>query len=355
MIRSNFGGSPARLHFSNALGAVPLEIRDVSLVSRHVGSWGDTRVGAPAGGAVGQVCFGGEGGVTIPPGADAYSDGVDVEIEPGMPLTVTFFVPRWSGPATGHTSTGPSHGMTFVASGNCARSPDQADFDGPSPGTKYFVGLDVLSPGRGAIVAIGDSITEGASADQAYTDFLARRLGNGLVGGGLSVTNAGVGGDALVKILPRRLQNDVLGLSGVIGAIVMIGTNDVGGGREMRPCPAADFVIAGIQHVATSLIHAGLSVWVRPLPPSGDEGCPSLHVPHYSAPERVETRLLINEWIRSSEYYDPAIDFDRALRDPDHPNWIPRDLSADNLHPSTAGHERMADSIDVRVFDQVRR
>jgi lysophospholipase L1-like esterase len=46
-----------------------------------------------------------------------------------------------------------------------------------------------------------------------------------------------------------------------------------------------------------------------------------------------------------------VIDFDRAVRDPDHPlRMLPAYDSGDHLHPNDAGMRAMANAIPLRLF-----
>ena len=59
----------------------------------------------------------------------------------------------------------------------------------------------------------------------------------------------------------------------------------------------------------------------------------------------------MNNWIRTSKEYDGVIDFDAATRDPKAPTkFLPAYDSGDHLHPSDAGYEAMAKSIDLALF-----
>ena len=59
----------------------------------------------------------------------------------------------------------------------------------------------------------------------------------------------------------------------------------------------------------------------------------------------------MNEWIRTGKAFDGVIDFDKAVRDPEHPDRIlPAYDSGDHLHPSDAGYRAMADSINLKLF-----
>jgi lysophospholipase L1-like esterase len=62
-------------------------------------------------------------------------------------------------------------------------------------------------------------------------------------------------------------------------------------------------------------------------------------------------RQAINQWIRTSNSFDAFIDFDAALRDPAHPGRLRAEFdSGDHIHPNDAGYQKMADAIDLSVF-----
>ena len=69
------------------------------------------------------------------------------------------------------------------------------------------------------------------------------------------------------------------------------------------------------------------------------------------APFRQEMRHAYNDFIRTTDLIDGCIDFDRALEDPDKPNWFkPEYDSGDHLHPSKLGYERMAAEIPAEIL-----
>ena len=122
----------------------------------------------------------------------------------------------------------------------------------------YFLdAVDMAAPkGLAAIVAFGDSITDGTAStmngDDRWPDVLARRLNGRWV-----VVNAGIGGNQVVgpseyspqKPFPggpsalQRLDRDVLTLSGVKAVIWLEGTNDFSKNGNAE----ADAVIAGMR------------------------------------------------------------------------------------------------------------
>src|SRR5690606_15910872 len=82
------------------------------------------------------------------------------------------------------------------------------------------------------VVAIGDSITDGATAtmdaNTRWPDFLAERL----VDGDVAVLNAGISGGRLLRDKMganalARFERDVLAQPGIAAVIVLIGINDI--------------------------------------------------------------------------------------------------------------------------------
>ena len=70
---------------------------------------------------------------------------------------------------------------------------------------------------------------------------------------------------------------------------------------------------------------------------------------HSKAKESI--REAVNKWIRNSGAFDGMIDFNAAVRNPDHPTrLLPKFASKDHLHPNDAGYKAIADSIDVDLF-----
>jgi lysophospholipase L1-like esterase len=71
----------------------------------------------------------------------------------------------------------------------------------------------------------------------------------------------------------------------------------------------------------------------------------------YFTPEKGKIRDAVNEWIRTSKTFDGIVDFDKAVRDPQHPSHILAAYdSGDQLHPSDAGYKAMGEAIDLNLF-----
>ena len=55
--------------------------------------------------------------------------------------------------------------------------------------------------------------------------------------------------------------------------------------------------------------------------------------------------------IRTTDLVDGVIDFDKALQDPENPDYfLPEYDSGDHLHPSKAGYARMAQEIPAELL-----
>ncbi|WP_261807759.1 SGNH/GDSL hydrolase family protein [Paenibacillus sp. N3.4] len=98
----------------------------------------------------------------------------------------------------------------------------------------------------GTIVAIGDSLTDGASAtvdaNSRWTNFLAERL----VSRNMSVLNAGISGGRLLRNIKgtnvlARFDSHVLNQPNVKSVIVIIGSNDIHWYARHGLCPYGIF------------------------------------------------------------------------------------------------------------------
>jgi lysophospholipase L1-like esterase len=213
-----------------------------------------------------------------------------------------------------------------------------------------------------AIVAIGDSITDGygvaPDTHARWTDGLATRLrAAGMTDVG--VVNAGIGGgrmlrDGLGPNLVARFDRDVLARPGVSHAIVMIGVNDFGvqhRNKEDTPAERArlldDLKQAYRQIVARA--HAqGVCVLGATIGPYGGSG-------YYQPGAANEAdRIAYNDWIRTAGVVDGVVDFDAALRDPARPGHLLKALDNDGLHPSPAGYDAMADAVPLAQLQACR-
>lgn len=166
------------------------------------------------------MTFSGQGAISIPPGALAISDPVDLSVAPLSNLAVSIYFPQDTGPATQH-----SIGLqtSYVVNGNAV---DARRLDSPATfqTSPFLPAIEVAGNAQSvAVVALGDSITGGfrstADTNRRWPDELARRL-QARFGNRVGVVNAGISGnrvlnDNLGPNAQQRFDRDVLAQAGV--------------------------------------------------------------------------------------------------------------------------------------------
>jgi lysophospholipase L1-like esterase len=358
IVHTTIGGTAIRIRLSNTFGPRPVRFDSV-----FVGLQKDGANLVP--GSNHQVTFGGSRSVAIPEGAEVLSDPVSLAIGSQQNLAISLFTAGATGPATVH---GSAFQTNYVSgAGNFAAEEGANAFATPSSrttGSWYFLGaVEVLAAAdvKGAIVALGDSITDGSSSrpdkNERWTDVLAARLLANHTG--IAVLNAGIGGNRVLTTSPcwgqnalARLGRDVLGQTGIKAVILFEGTNDIGQpdtpAAATNPCLTrtqitADELIAGYKQIIVRTHARGLKIFgATILPYQGFGGWTTTG---------EAKRVAVNQWIRTSGAFDGIIDFDAALRDPALPSRMaPQYDSGDHLHPGPAGHKAMGDAVDLALF-----
>ncbi len=112
-------------------------------------------------------------------------------------------------------------------------------------------------------------------------------------------------------------------------------------------------MIAGFHQLAVRARTAGLKIFAGTILTFENENYnPPPDLPGFYTEAREATRQEINAWIREAGAFDAVLDFEEALRDPDHPTrMLPEYDCGDHLHPSDAGYLHIGDSIDLALFD----
>jgi len=343
----SIGGRRVRVQLSNAFGTMPLKLGAVHVALRAKDS-------AIAPGSDRALTFSGQPSFTIPPGASALSDPVDLDVPPLGELAVSVYVPEAAGPPTIHTAG--LHTTYISKSGDATAQPSIED--GITTQSWYWLSnIQVLAPAdASAIVAFGDSITDGArstpDADRSWPSRLARRLAANRETAHIAVLNQGIGGNRVLRDNTgvnalARFDEDVLSPAGVKWLIVLEGINDIGQGARANALPenavtAAELIAAHRQMIERAHLR-GIKVMGATLTPYGGAG--------YSSEKGESIRDAVNTWIRTSGAFDAVVDFEAATRDPKNPKQFrPEFDSGDHLHPSDAGYQAMADAIDLTIF-----
>jgi len=341
VIHVSLGGPRIRVVLSNLFGDGPIAI-------------GAARVARAAGGSAiepaseRRLTFGGADSLTIPAGRSITSDPLDFQVSPLSNLAVTLRLGDAPAALTGHPG---SRTTSYIKAGDWIAAPSLAD-GAPTDHWYLLANVDVVAEGS-AVVTLGNSITDGHGAgtnrDDRWPDNLARRLLADPRTQYVSVLNAGIGGNCILKACLgpaalARLARDVLDQSGVRWVMVLEGVNDIGG----TPSPAAaDSVATGLiaayQQIIAAAHGRGLRIYGATILPFGGS--------FYDRPGHEEARQKVNAWIRTSGVFDAVVDFDAIMRDPSQPaRLLPRADSGDHLHPGEEGYRMMADAIDLGLF-----
>jgi lysophospholipase L1-like esterase len=362
IVHATIGGNGVRLRLSNTFGTRAIRFDAVFIGLQATGVDGGGASLVP--GSNRQVMFGGNRFISIPEGAEVLSDPIAFSAGPQQNLAISLFISGDTGAATVH---GSAFQTNYVSgAGNFAAEESGkafADTTGSKTiGSWYFLSeVEVLAPAnvKGAVVALGDSITDGASThpdkNERWTDVLARRMLSNHVE--LAVLNAGIGGNRVLTNSPcwgqnalARLGRDVLAQAGIEAVILFEGTNDIGQPDAVgntSPCVShtqvsADEIIAGYQQIIARVHARGLKIFGATILPYQGLG-------NWTASGEAK-RVAVNQWIRTGAF-DGVIDFDAALRDPASPSRLaPQYDSGDHLHPGTAGHEAMGNAVDLGLF-----
>jgi lysophospholipase L1-like esterase len=346
IVRTTIGGESLRVRFSNLFGTKPLVIGAAHVALRSKGA----RI-VP--GSDRALTFSGRRSITVPVGAPVLSDPVNLRVPPLGDLAVSVYVPESTGPATWHPD-----GLqnTYISKpGNFTASADMP-YARKTGAWYWLTGVEVqAAAGTEAIVALGDSITDGynaSNADRSWPSQLAARLEVRKKGPRLAVLNAGISGnrvlhDVVGPNVLARFDRDVLARSGVKFVILLEGINDIGfphlPGRAAEPSVSAAEIIAGLRQIVERAHAHGIRVFGATLTPF--EGA------IYYSKEGEAKREAVNRWIRTGGAFDGVIDFDRVVRDPKHPlRFLPADDSGDHLHPGDAGYKAMAEAIRLALF-----
>ena len=375
IVHTSLGGRKVRIRISNAFGDQPLVVG-----AAHIARRAAVAEIEPASDRA--VTFSGQASTTVAAGAMAVSDPVDLEVAPLADLAVSIFLPNATPVTTWHVlaqQTSYLSGPGNFSAANIFPINKKIDY------WPFLSGVDVVAPkGAAAIVAFGSSLTDGdgstPDANRRYPDVLAERLqkegrvelsvlNEGIIGNRLLSDSDSSGqsggpsplgavydrlGTALGQAGVRRFERDVLAQPGVKYVLLALGVNDILFPGVFIPAGesvSAERLIAanrelikrahkkGIRAIGTTIPPFEHALWRRPL----FEGI--------YTPEKEKVRQQVNAWIRSSGEFDGVIDFDKAVRDPDHPTQIlPAFDSGDHLHVNDAGNVAQGNIIDLALF-----
>ena len=337
IVNLTVGGTDVRVRLSNVSGTAPLVLSSVWVGTPTSASTADLVPGSNR-----QATFSGKTTVTVPAGGSVLTDVLPGSVAPHQNLAVSVAVSGTSAVITGHNA---SLQHSFISStGDHAAEEVSASF-GTRSETWYFLDAVTVTAPRtvSTVAALGDSITDGVGStineNRRWTDYLAARLAALPEPRRLGVTNEGISGNRLLtdggSTGPAgltRLVHDVLTKPGITTVVLFEGINDIGAGAS------AASIITGYQQAVAQAHAAGVCVVGATVTPAGSA----------VGSTAEQTRLAVNEVIRTSGIYDHVVDFDAVTKDPAAPNRLRAEYdSGDRLHPSDAAYEAMAAAVDL--------
>ena len=356
-VRLSLGGQALRIRLSNELGASSVAISSVhvALPGKSLGSID------PATDHV--LTFGGRESLVMQAGMPMLSDPLALKTNSLEEIVVSLFVTR----ATGPVATHPLAMATSFISDDGSGGVTAATLERATPLSQrlFLSEVEVQRPGAQAVVALGDSITDGYGStpeqNHRWPDYLAERLAK--EHRPIAVVNTGISGNRILHDLPEvefgpsalsRLDRDVLSVPGARTMILLESINDIGmPGSSALPdqsVTAAD-IIAGMQQIIARAHAHGMRVIGGTLLPFAGTAYPG-----YYGAEAESKRQAVNRWIRGAHAVDAVVDFDAALRDPNRPEQLMAAFdSGDHLHPNDAGYRVMAETVNLDTLSDPKR
>ncbi|MDH6623004.1 lysophospholipase L1-like esterase [Streptomyces sp. LBL] len=342
-VRVSAGGSSVRIRLTNDFTTEPVTIGHATIGLREDGS----AVRKPQ-----QLRFGGKSEVTIPAGGQAASDQVRLTVPARSDLVVSLYFPgrlthisqHWMGLQTVYWTPDGGGDHASDAGGDAFTRTDST--------FPFLTGVDVRGGDTaGSVVALGDSITDGAAstanANRRWPDYLAGRLS--ACSSTAGVLNEGISGNRITAgtdgnpSAPARLERDVLSQPGARTVVLFEGVNDLSWGGA-----TGDQVIDGMKEIVRRAHARGLRVIGATVVPYRGWG-------DWWTEAKEADRQKVNTFVREGKVFDGYADFDKAVRDPDDPTRYAAAFdSGDHLHPNDTGMKAFADAVDLTTLGAAR-
>ncbi len=347
VVHTSIAGKQLRVRLTNEFGIEPLRVGAASVATSAGGGSIDAA-------SAHDLTFAGSPSIVIPPGAEVLSDPVAMATPAFADLAISLYLPlQQVSDVSVHSGAQQDN---YIVTGNHVQEPS---LTAPKivPSWYFVKGVDVepAASHAGAVVAFGDSITDGAyvtvNSNHRWSDYLATRLHDNAATANLSVLNEGIGGNCVLihctgENSLARFNHDELSLAGVKYVIVLESINDIGTlHNPNRPDYklTAEDLEQGLSQIVARAHEHGIKVFGATLTPYKGAG--------YFTEKGEQIREAVNQWILTSGVFDGSIDFDKATRDPANPlMFAPQYDSGDHLHPKDPGYAAMADSIDLSLF-----
>ena len=330
IVRVSVAGDCLKLRLSNEFSKQPVEIKSV-FIADALDSCDIVKKSAR------YLTFGGKKAVTIAPGECAVSDVCNYPLKALQLLSVTINYGATPENATSHRG---SRTTSYIISGEA--KPKTSFANAEKVDHWYSIAsIDVPRKGQECIAIIGNSITDGRGSTTNKQNRWPDQMATALAAQGgkeYAMLNLGIGGNCVVRgglsePALKRFDRDILAQNGVTAVVIFEGINDIGGSKG-RSEQMAQQLIEAFQEMIGKAHARGLKVYLATITPFGK-------CFYDDSFFKEAARQTVNQWIRTNKEADGYIDFDEAMRDPEHPSQLQEALQEDWLHPNAKGYEVM--------------
>ncbi len=344
IVQTSISGKEVRVKFSNEFSKGPITINAAEIArAATAGSSSDIIAGTEV-----SLTFNGKKSVTIQPGGLVTSDPVKFRMGDRENVAITMHLGQASSTSvTGHPG---SRTDSYLIEGQ------GSDFSNAVKTAHWYIinAIEIKAEKKArAVVVLGNSITDGRGSttneQNRWTDNLSRRLLANKKTRRVAVLNMGLGGNCILNggLGPTgksRYPRDLFKQEGVKYIILFEGVNDLGGRGDA--ITKAKQIIDVYKQIIDEAHERDIKVFGAPVMQFKGN--------NYYSENHEAGRQQLNQWIRSSGYFDGVIDFDAAMGNPDDPAQLnPKYLfENDYLHPNADGYVRMADCIDLKLFEK---
>ncbi len=344
IVQTSISGKEVRVKFSNEFSKGPVTINAAEIArAATAGSSSDIIAGTEV-----SLTFNGKKSVTIQPGGLVTSDPVKFRMGDRENVAITMHLGQASSTSvTGHPG---SRTDSYLIEGQ------GSDFSNAVKTAHWYIinAIEIKAEKKArAVVVLGNSITDGRGSttneQNRWTDNLSRRLLANKKTRRVAVLNMGLGGNCILNggLGPTgksRYPRDLFKQEGVKYIILFEGVNDLGGRGDA--ITKAKQIIDVYKQIIDEAHERDIKVFGAPVMQFKGN--------NYYSENHEAGRQQLNQWIRSSGYFDGVIDFDAAMGNPDDPAQLnPKYLfENDYLHPNADGYVRMGDCIDIKLFEK---
>ncbi len=344
IVQTSISGKEVRVKFSNEFSQGPVTINAAEIAhAATAGASSDIVAGTEV-----SLSFNGSKSVTIQPGELVTSDPVKFPMKNRENVAITMHLGEASSTSvTGHPG---SRTDSYLIEGQ------GSDFTGAVKTAHWYIinAIEIKAEKKArAIVVLGNSITDGRGSttneQNRWTDNLSRRLLANKKTSRVSVLNMGLGGNCILQggLGPTgksRYPRDLFQQEGVKYIILFEGVNDLGGRGDA--IAKANQIQEVYKQIIAEAHERGIKVYGAPVMQFKGN--------NYYSENHEAGRQQLNQWIRTSGYFDGVIDFDAAMGNPDDPAQLnPKYLfENDYLHPNAEGYVQMGDCIDLKLFEK---